>query len=148
MTSRNTSTRAAAATGDRAPHFAPDRLACWIGGHFGSSFSIALDGDELVHEESEQGVPVSTKRTTPTDDQWRRFDTALEKAGAWTWAGDYSPPYLVMDGTSWSITILRDGRLLQAHGSNGYPPIGEGDTEGPFGRFCTALERLAGGQFR
>jgi hypothetical protein len=126
----------------------PQYLECRIGG-FGTGASIVLDGTELVHDDTDFGEVHGTARTIPGDDDWRRFFGALDAIGAWHWAGDYSVRHEVMDGTWWSITILRDGRLLRAGGSNGYPPTGDGpDTSPEFDQLCAALEQLTGATFR
>jgi len=121
---------------------------CFIGGYMGTSYRVHLDGEVLVHETLEQYKPTNTSRRTPSAADWTRFWAALEQVGAWGWAGPYECPG-VMDGTNWSVHIVRGPRMLAARGTNGYPPLGDSSEPGPeFKAFLKATSKLAGAPFR
>ena len=84
-------------------------------------------------------------RCKPSPEQWEQFWAAVNAAGVWNWARDYTNPD-VLDGTQWLLKLTHDGGTVRCAGSNAFPGS-EGpnfDRAIPFGRFLTALERLTG----
>jgi hypothetical protein len=74
---------------------------------------------------------------TPTREEWLAFRQVLDTIDVFKWRKEYVDPR-VLDGTSWSVRLVIDGRTVESEGSNKYPP--------GFERFRSALEALLGGQ--
>jgi hypothetical protein len=138
----------------------PERLHVSIGGHFGTSFSVCLDGGLLTYRRSEmvQSFPETwdsrSVEVQPTEERWQAFRAALDRLGVWNWQDHYLDPE-VCDGTGWSAEIAYADKSIVSGGSNCFPdrtgaPISitkakKGDT---FGRFCGAVSALVGREFR
>jgi hypothetical protein len=122
----------------------PSVFECRIGGFLGCSYAVTQADERLVYEAFGAGyTPEREQAVMPTDNDWEGFWTALDEIGAWTWSGEFVNPD-VLDGTSWSIHIERNGRALAATGRNAYPPSGTADSTA-HSRFCAAVEGLLGG---
>jgi hypothetical protein len=69
----------------------PDQLRISIGGHFGTSFSVCLEGGLLTHKWSKpvQNFPPKwdswSEQTQPTEERWLAFRAALDRLAVWHW---------------------------------------------------------------
>lgn len=125
---------------------APDHLLFTIGGFFGTSYQISWAEGRLWYIWRPQGGEVSREALSPSEEEWERFWTQLDQLRAWKWDGRYENPS-VLDGTSWGLEILRDGKELECSGRNAYPPDGKGPSmPRQFRRFLQALSMLIGGR--
>ena len=73
----------------------------------------------------------------PTVEDWGRFWSSVDDAGAWEWRGSYEPDFEVMDGSNWVVKLRHGDRAVRSRGSNAFP---EGWTV-----FADALIQLLGG---
>jgi hypothetical protein len=137
----------------------PERLQLSIGGHFGTSYSVCLEGNALTYKctKSVEDFPPKwdsrSEQIQPSDERWQAFRAALDRLNVWRWQPKYFEP--ICDGTGWSAEIVYSDKTVSSHGSNCYPgPDGSpvsivdranGDT---FERFCLAVSALVGGEFR
>jgi hypothetical protein len=137
----------------------PERLSVSIGGHFGTSYSVCLEGTALTYEctKSVESFPLKwesrSKQIQPSNERWQVFRAALDRIDVWRWQTEYFEP--VCDGTGWSAEIVYSDKAVSSHGSNCFPgrdgrPVSivdrtKGDT---FERFCLAVSALVGGVFR
>ena len=104
----------------------PEKFEASIGGYDGPSYEVKLQSDRTVlyHHSSngimllsidpmENGIEVS-------NDQWREFREALDRANVWTWKKYYDS--CIVDGTQWETTIVYKDASVRSGGSNNYPP--------------------------
>jgi hypothetical protein len=138
----------------------PERLQVSIGGHFGTSYGVCLEGGLLTYKWSKPVQNFSPKwdswseQIQPSDERWQAFRAALDRLSVWRWQQRYMDPE-VCDGTGWSIEISYADKAIVSGGSNCFPdragaPISitqakSGDT---FDRFCRAVSKLVGKDFR
>lgn len=136
----------------------PERLQVSIGGHFGTSFSVELEGDLLVYQYSKpkQQFPPEwdsrSERIQPSEERWQAFRASLDRLDVWRWQPEYFEP--VCDGTGWSAEIVYLDKSIRAAGSNCFPghdgsPIAITDylKDGTFTKFCHAVSTLVGRKF-
>jgi hypothetical protein len=145
----------------------PERLEVGIGGHFGPSFSVELDGVESVTYRrtkrrekdpweigsSEEWVTES-KLIRPTPERWAAFRAALDQLDVWSWQPHYPNPG-VCDGTGWTVELSYSDRSLVSSGDNCFPDrtgapicITEAKSGDTFDQFCRAVSSLVGRKFR
>ncbi|MCF8081801.1 MAG: hypothetical protein K9M96_01795 [Deltaproteobacteria bacterium] len=131
--------------------FLPRKFEVGIGGYFGPSYGIELEGTTLIYTAS-SNMPdeVQETRITPSAKAWRSFWKTCNKIGIWAWRDNYEETG-VCDGTGWSLHIEQEFRTLHCSGSNAFPdddPYFEDFVDGyprPFSRFLKAISRLIGG---
>jgi len=144
----------------------PNRISISIGGHFGPSFSVELDGvgavtytrtkrrkKDPLELGSQEEWETQSKQITPTQERWSAFRAELDRLNVWAWQPEYFEP--VCDGTSWSVEIVYANKGIVSAGSNCFPgedgkPISivdrrKGDT---FEQFCRAVSALSRRTFR
>ena len=132
--------------GDSAPppdDVHPVRLEARIGGIFGPSYEVVLDGPDAVvyrrNPETFTSYPGTKSEKIAVDEAgWIRFRQALDDARVWSWKREYVDPD-VADGTSWSLLAQYGERVVEVRGRNAYP-----DRE-RFDRFLQGVGDLAGG---
>src|SRR6266481_4338640 len=118
----------------------PERLQVSIGGHFGTSFSVCLEGGLLTYKWSKpvQNFPPKwdsqSEQIQPSDERWQAFRAALDLLNVWRWQPEYFEP--VCDGTGWSAEIIYSDKAVHSHGSNCFP--------GQNGRPVSIVERIKG----
>lgn len=138
----------------------PRRLSIGIGGHFGSSFDVELQGGVLTYRHSRpvrsfpQAWESTSEEIQPNAQRWQAFRVALDRLNVWCWHTDYPNPG-VCDGTGWSAEIIYADKSVRASGSNCFPgrdgsPIAVTDyrKDGTFTKFCSAVSSLVGSRFR
>lgn len=120
----------------------------------GTSYSVELKRGALLYKCWSDGSKGEEKhRIKPSPEAWAKFRGRLDELGFWSWNGDYQPPGIILDGTSWSVTISVAGRSVEAHGCNAYPPSDpesgssqeSGEAGSRFDEFCEAITELLGG---
>ncbi len=121
---------------NQASEYAPEVFQLAIGGHFGPSYNIDLDGGFIRYVASEDGRERETRKISPGTSGWDRFRTELEEIDVWSWQPSYSESS-ILDGTSWFLVIEWPDRSLRTSGSNAYPP--------GWDAFCRAVQKLAKG---
>jgi hypothetical protein len=137
----------------------PERLQVSIGGHFGTSFSICLEGGLLTYKRSKlvQNFPPKwdweSEQIQPSDERWQAFRAALDLLNVWCWQPEYFEP--VCDGTGWTVEIVYAEKGIISGGSNCFPardgsPVAITDyrKDGTFDKFCRAVSALATRKFR
>jgi hypothetical protein len=83
---------------DPAINLLPKRMSIGIGGHFGTSFSVELDGVESITYRrtkrrekdpweigSSEEWETKSEPVTPTQERWAAFRTALDRLNVWSW---------------------------------------------------------------
>jgi hypothetical protein len=126
------------------------RLEFSIGGYFGDSFAIKLDGATVEYSHyPERSDVASTATLEASAAQLSAFVATLDELGVDGWEPQYSS--MAVDGTSWHLVIDRGGRVLGWSGSNGYPDDKDASCTSPyvsarFQAFLDALSALAGGR--
>jgi hypothetical protein len=145
----------------------PERLQGSIGGHFGASFSVELDGVESITYRrtkrrekdpweigSSEEWETKSEQIRPTPAPWAAFRTALDRLNVWSWQADYPNPG-VCDGTSWSVEITYPDREIVSGGSNCFPGVSgkafaitDRPKDNTFATFCRAVSVLTGREFR
>ena len=122
----------------------PTRLEARIGGIFGPSYEVVLDGRDAVvyrHNPSTFTTYPGTKSETIAVDEegWARFRQAMDDARVWSWKREYADPD-VMDGTSWSLLAHYGEHVVDVRGRNDYPD------EAQFERFLQGVGELIDGK--
>jgi hypothetical protein len=129
----------------------PEVFELSVGGFLGESFSVRLDGTDLIYERAGEGYQAASgERLRPDEEEWERFWRALEVIDPWAWNGSYDlpPERTVTDGSHWSVHLSWLGQCVEASGLNAYPPYSEGPETSPhWDLFCEAVERLIGRPF-
>lgn len=105
---------------------------------------IELVGHQLLCSNSKEGWQIQ-----PSEQAWRRFWSALDRLGAWSWAPSYEGREIIIcDGPAWSVEIVWGERRLASRGESAYPPGGTLRRSREFETFVRALGRLCGRQLR
>ncbi|MFS0647445.1 hypothetical protein [Siminovitchia sp. 179-K 8D1 HS] len=68
----------------------------------------------------------------------KKFLEGLKKVNLLNWRAEYVEPG-VLDGTQWSVEIIRDGQNKKMRGNNQYPD--------EWADFCKLISRIAGKEF-
>ncbi len=124
----------------------PKHLKVFVGGYTEPSFGVRWDDGTLFYDRSDHGYElVETVSLQPDDKEWEKFWSKLDEIGIWEWNPEYSNPD-IMDGTNWSVEINRGDQSVDSQGSNCFPGNCSEDDSGPFGQFCEAVSKLAGGR--
>jgi hypothetical protein len=129
----------------------PARFRVSIDNFGGHTYRVELRDGQLVYEDS---VPKSTSEPStiaPLSDQWRTFRRALDEIGVWTWHENYEPTEIILDGTSWSLSVWYPDQHVVSGGGNCYPdargqPTGVPLRTPAFRKFEAAVEALLGGR--
>ena len=132
----------------------PEKLEFYIGGYTGPSYSVVWKRGTLLYRRcSERFRGEEKHRVKPSPEAWAKFWDRLDELGFWSWGGAYQASELILDGTSWSVEIAKGQRIVEAHGSNAYPPTDPesgssdecGEPGSQFDEFCAAVSELLGG---
>jgi hypothetical protein len=129
----------------------PERFSAYIGGFMGASYGIELRAGTLTYTSSDRGRRNTRHaRITPTAEEWREFQQALDDVKVWQWRADY-PSQGTVDGTQWSLDIAYADHTVKCRGNNSYPdangkPNGRPDPTPTFDRYLAAIKKLIGGR--
>jgi hypothetical protein len=129
----------------------PDELRFNYGGFAVEGVTVELQGSSVAMWRTpwnwQPGVVIDTVRVVPTEDQWRAFWTAAERAGVQHWRPRYAAEGVV-DGNGWSLRLVGGDFRLMSTGSNAYPDNRGGEHElemtEAFQSFRSALGNLVG----
>ena len=122
----------------------PEKFEASIGGYDGPSYEVKLQSDGTVlflHFPDSYIIPLESldkKGIKVSEEQWREFREALDRANVWTWKKYYDS--FIVDGTQWELIIKYKDADVHAEGSNNYPP--EQEVE----QFRAAVTALLGGK--
>ena len=110
-----------------------------VGGYFGGYYEVEINliSRELTWKHSGGGNEETYRkvlRNTTTD----KLIEELKLIELLNWKSVYVDPH-ILDGTQWSIEIVRKGRNIKKHGSNMYPDGWE--------RFCEIIRKISGRKF-
>jgi len=124
------------------PDSMPTRFAADYAHHgWGSVYAVELQGKTLRYTRD-----MTTRKITPTPEQWRAFRRALDHVDVWRWRPDYT--FGVSDGISWSIKIEYPDRSLNAKGYAAYPDHAGSPSKmlptPSFTRYLLAVQTLLG----
>jgi hypothetical protein len=86
------------------------------------------------------GNPGAPEKTTPTEEQWRAFRDAVNRAKVLRWRADYGNPAGREDGPRWSLELKYSRHSITTRGENNYPP------GRLFGIYRDAMRKLLGGR--
>ena len=102
----------------------PDELRFSYGGFAIDGVTVELQGSSVAMWRTpwnwQPGVTIDTVRAVPTEDQWREFWAAAERAGVQRWLPRYMAEGVV-DGSGWSLRLAGGDFDLTSTGSNAYP---------------------------
>jgi hypothetical protein len=119
--------------------FIPSKFEFIIGGFFSDNCIIEFKDNKLTHSFSsawDKSNPYSTSEIIPTESEWKKFWTKVEKIQVWKWKKEYIDPD-ILDGEQWSLKIKKQNKTLKVYGLNSYP--------GTFNQFKKAIRELLGG---
>lgn len=110
-----------------------------VGGYFGGYYEVEINlkSRELTWKHFAGGNEESYRkvfRNTTAD----KLIEELKLIDLLNWKSEYVDPH-ILDGTQWSIEIVRKGRNIKKHGSNMYPDGWE--------RFCEIIRKISGRKF-
>lgn len=110
-----------------------------VGGFFGGYYNVEVNLTTLqVSWSFWQGGQQESFEKTIRPATAKKFLEGLKKANLLNWRAEYVEPG-VLDGTQWSVEIIRDGQNKKMLGNNQYPD--EWDD------FCKLISRIAGKKF-
>ncbi len=129
----------------------PDELRFSYGGFAIEGVTVELHGTSVAMWRTpwnwQPGVAIDTVRAVPSDDEWRQFWTAADRAGVQRWRPRYATEGVV-DGSGWSLYLVAQDFRLTSTGSNAYPDGSGGEHElemtEEFRALRTALGNLVG----
>ena len=99
----------------------PQKFAIFIGGYTGPSYKLELKDGRLLYSQFEYGHQLkNTKWLTPNAKQWEAFWKSVDSIDIWNWEKEYIDS-TILDGTSWSIDIKLDEKIISSKGINSYP---------------------------
>ena len=90
------------------------------------------------------GTVLERKEVSPTERQWQRFWTTVERIGVWSWADGYRG---ADEHERWLLELARADRRISTGGMGAYPPVSAATPSPEFLRLCAAVEKLVGGIF-
>jgi len=114
---------------------------------------VRRSGDAVIYRHCEERYENWIEETIPVPpERWQAFRRELDEMNVWSWKKNYKPEADDLDGESWSFSVVYTDRRVQTAGSNAYPapgdpPASDSRTE-LFDRFCSAISRLIGGEFK
>jgi hypothetical protein len=118
-----------------------EKIVISVGGHFGSVYQLALNNGELSYTQIfDDREKAQVQVIVPDSKKWQRFWKRIDAIGVWNWDSRYENPY-VMDGTSWLVDIMYNGKHVSSSGSNAYPG---GEATKDFDLFLQAIRDLIG----
>lgn len=101
----------------------PDELNFSYGGWMMDIVTVELQGTSVAMwrrpADWHPGVAIDTVRAVPTDEAWRTFWIAADRAGLRRWRSSYSAE--VLDGAGWTLRLVAGDFSLESAGSNAYP---------------------------
>ncbi|WP_301109781.1 hypothetical protein [Sporosarcina sp.] len=91
-----------------------------VGGYMIHSYRAEIDlaGREVLWEKT--GYMEEKFIRTIEDREAKHFISQLKLIDFLNWKSSYIEPY-ILDGTQWSIEVIREGRTIKKYGSNAYP---------------------------
>jgi hypothetical protein len=99
----------------------PEKFRAYIGGYLGGSHTVELRDGSLHYSAEFAGTKIEQVKITPTEEQWRAFRSAVNKAKVWQWRADYGNPAGIEDGTQWSLELKYSRYSVTSKGDNNYP---------------------------
>ncbi|SDO29203.1 hypothetical protein [Halobacillus aidingensis] len=93
-----------------------------IGGFFEGEFFVEVNfetRDMKWGHRNEGGEKVNVKQLRKTSVD--RIIAEIQAVNLLNWKSRYSSEFPIMDGTQWSLELLRDGRSIVKSGDNGFP---------------------------
>jgi hypothetical protein len=127
---------------NRQDAYLPTQFTLYLGGLFGPSYTVELAGHSLTYRTRSwnpeiKAVAETSKRITPSENQWRQFWKAADTSDLWRWQREYIDPS-TRDGTQWHVSITLADKTINSRGSNAYPP--------QFSVYTLAVKGLLGGE--
>ena len=80
-----------------------------------NEISLIWDEDILIFYRGDK-----EKAFTPTMEKWENFWLKLNELNIWDWKAEYINKD-VLDGETWSLSIIYDDKKLTSTGTNAYP---------------------------
>jgi len=110
-----------------------------VGGFFGGYYNVDINLTSLQISWSRSlGGEVESIQKTIRPTTATNFIEELKMLNLLNWKAKYIEPF-VLDGTQWSVEIIREGRNIRRHGDNKYPDEWE--------MFCKLIEKYTGKSF-
>jgi hypothetical protein len=117
-------------------------LTAMIGGYPGPSYKVFVDFLQNRFYFFEWNIdclnPNSKEKTIYIGDV-EEFKKEVIRLKIWNWEADYQLDSLVLDGTSWSVTLNTKGKVYESEGLQSFPKN--------WSKFCKALSNLIGIKF-
>ncbi|MBP3951936.1 hypothetical protein [Bacillus suaedae] len=115
-------------------------LNAYVGGFFGASYNVDLDliSGSAAWSHWENGEEVASECKALKETTVKKLIEELKIINFLNWKREYIEPG-VLDGTSWSVELIREGRNLKRSGANKFPE--EWDD------FCKLVRRMTGKRF-
>lgn len=111
-----------------------------VGGYFGGSYNVDFDltTGSLTWSHWDRGEEVATEFKTAKEATVKKIIEELKIINLLNWKREYIEPG-VLDGTSWSVELIRDGRNIKKYGENKYPD--------DWDDFCKLVRKITGKSF-
>ncbi len=93
-----------------------------VGGYFGGSYSVVVDltTGRITWSHWNNGEVVDEEFKIVKGSTVKNFIEEMQIINPLNWKKEYIEPGM-LDGTSWSLELTRDGRNIKKHGVNKYP---------------------------
>ncbi|WP_377891664.1 hypothetical protein [Alkalihalobacillus sp. R86527] len=118
-----------------------NKVKAYVGGFFGCSYQVewVLKTGEVTYLEWENSMGEDPITINTIYENLHSIDS-LQSTNVLRWKKDYQPEQPILDGTSWSVEIQTDDKVIEKHGSNAYPKTWD--------QFCELMEEVSGKTFR
>ncbi|MCD8502748.1 MAG: hypothetical protein LRY71_15145 [Bacillaceae bacterium] len=111
-----------------------------VGGYFGGSYSVEVDltTGSISWHYWDRGKVVDMEFKTTKEATVKKIIEELRVIDLLNWKREYKEPG-VLDGTNWSVEIIRNGRNIKKYGENKYPD--------DWKAFCKLVRKITGKSF-
>jgi hypothetical protein len=102
-----------------------DAVSFSLSGGLGASSSVSLApsrGVVLYRYATRPGDRADTAEIRPSEVQWKRFWSAVERLGVWDWRSRYGRRPPPPDAVSWELELAHEGRSMRSSGYGEGPP--------------------------
>jgi hypothetical protein len=102
---------------------------------------VASAGSGLGYERGRGERLLERAEASPSNQQWQRFWSTVERIGAWKWADSFQG-----EGSEehWLLQLARGDRRLSTGGRSAFPPLAEARPTPQFLTLCGAISQLVG----
>jgi hypothetical protein len=94
----------------------------YLGNYAGGAFSVRLNADTLIVEETGGGnFSGSPRIISPGKERWELFWKEIGEIGVWSWDATYTNPHGCCGVTYWHLILETGSRAITCSGEDRFP---------------------------